>query len=46
MPPKNLHQQKIELVKLRIHNKFYEKNNILEHVIEEILKTDIKKSKS
>jgi hypothetical protein len=45
MSKKNLHEEKIELVKLRIQNKFYEKSHILEDVVEEILKTDLKKAK-
>ena len=34
--------QKIDLIRLRIQNGFYENNNVLEKVVKSILKNDIK----
>ncbi|MGD9489314.1 MAG: hypothetical protein AB7W47_14950 [Calditrichaceae bacterium] len=36
-----LEAQKIELIKLRIKNKYYDKDSVLDKVISEIVKTDI-----
>ena len=38
----DMEQQKIELVKLRIKNKYYENEQVLENVVHEILKNSIK----
>jgi len=46
MPKKSIQQKKIELVRLRIQNKYYEKNQIIEEVAQEILHQEIKKQKS
>jgi len=36
-------EQKIDLIRLRIQNGFYENNNVLENVVKFILKNEIKK---
>jgi anti-sigma28 factor (negative regulator of flagellin synthesis) len=35
-------EQKIDLIRLRIQNGFYENNHVLENVIKSILKNEIK----
>ena len=35
-------EQKIDLIRLRIKNGFYEKNHVLENVVKSILKNEIK----
>ncbi len=37
-----LEQKKIELIKLRIKNKYYDREEILEKVVQEIIKNEIK----
>ena len=39
-------KEKLDLVKLRIRNKFYDRSDVLEEVINSILKKDIPKSRS
>ena len=34
-------EQKIDLIRLRIQNGFYDKNNVLENVVKSILKKEI-----
>ena len=36
-------EQKIDLIRLRIQNGFYENNNVLENVVKFILKNEMKK---
>ena len=38
-----LQDQKIELIKLRIKNKYYDRNDILQKVIQEIYERDIRR---
>jgi hypothetical protein len=45
MPKKSIQKEKIELVRLRIRNKYYDKDQILENVADEILKDEVKKQK-
>ena len=35
-------EQKIELIRLRIQNGFYESNSVLENVVKSIMNTEIK----
>lgn len=35
--------QKIDLIRLRIQNGFYDNNNVLENVVKSIVKNEIKK---
>ncbi|NOX88234.1 MAG: hypothetical protein GXO77_04345 [Calditrichaeota bacterium] len=39
---KNLEKEKLELIYLRIRNKFYEREEILEKVIKEIISREMK----
>jgi len=39
-------KEKLDLVKLRIRNKFYDRSDVLEEVITSILKKEVHKSKS
>lgn len=39
---KNLEQDKLDLIKLRIKNKYYNKEDVLERVASEIVKHEIK----
>lgn len=39
----NFEEQKIELVKMRIKNKYYDRDDILAQVVSEILHKDIRK---
>jgi hypothetical protein len=41
-PNKSLEQDKLDLIKLRIKNKFYNKEDVLERVASEIVKHEIK----
>ena len=38
----SFNEQKIDLIRLRIQNGFYENNNVLENVVKSILKNEIK----
>jgi hypothetical protein len=40
---KEFEKEKIELIKLRIRNKFYDRSEVLESVVSAIMKSDIKK---
>ena len=44
MNKKSIEEEKLDLVKLRLRNKFYEKSNVLDKVVREILKNEINKS--
>ncbi|MHB2147479.1 hypothetical protein ACX8XP_00345 [Calditrichota bacterium LG25] len=39
-----LERKKIELIKMRIKNKFYDRAEILERVVSEIIKNEVKKN--
>ncbi|MHB2155349.1 hypothetical protein ACX8XN_13290 [Calditrichota bacterium GD2] len=39
-----LERKKIELIKMRIKNKFYDRAEILERVVSEIIKSEVKKN--
>jgi len=39
---KALEKDKLELIKLRIKNNFYKNENVLERVVEEIVKRELK----
>ena len=39
-----LEKQKIELIKLRIKNKFYEKDDVFEKLINELIQKELKKN--
>ncbi len=39
----NFEEQKIELVKMRIKNKYYDRDDILAQVVSEIIHKDIRK---
>ena len=40
---KDFEKQKIELVKLRIKNKYYEKDTVLQQLVSDIFQNEIKK---
>lgn len=39
---KNIEKEKLELIQLRIRNKFYEREEILEKVVQEIINREVK----
>jgi len=39
---KNFEDQKLELIRLRIQNKFYEREEILQKVVQELYEQDLK----
>ncbi len=39
---KKFEQEKIELIQLRIRNKFYDRNEVLETVVSSIIKSEIR----
>jgi hypothetical protein len=39
---KSLEKEKLDLIKLRIKNKYYNKENVLERVVDEIVKREIR----
>ncbi len=42
----NFEEQKLELIRLRIKNKFYDRDEILQKVVQEIYEKNIRKFKS
>ena len=38
----NIENQKIELIKMRIKNKFYERDDVFERVVTELIKKELK----
>ncbi len=42
---KSFHEEKLELIRLRIRNGFYNKSDVLETVVENLLKDDLSRNK-